>query len=346
MVDTNLILSEDGKTVLGVHDRSVAKVVIPDGVVTIGAEAFYECTSLQSIFIPSSVLSFGESAFFGCSSLRQIDIPNSVKCIGNRALKWCYLLQRVVIPNSTTSIGDEAFFGCSSLQCIDIPDSVTSIGEGAFGGCKIGRNKGVGVCFALECINVSPDNPHYRSIDGILYDKNVTKIIHIPQGKQLVNYSIPETVISIDERTFSGCLYLQHVIIPNSVKVIGDRAFEVCESLQEIDIPRSVVSIGERAFAGCKSLQRVFIPESVISIGESVFGRCEFQILMNIGGCTALESIDVDPQNPHYTSIDGVLYNKAVSQLIKFPEAKHVEDFVLPDSVTSIADEELIDRCI
>ena len=117
-------------------NSNVKKVVIEDGVTSIGESAFFYCSSLTSITIPDSVTSIGDYAFFNCSSLTSITIPDSVTSIGESAFYGCSSLTSITIPNSVTSIGNNTFRLCKSLTIITIPDSVTSIGESAFDNCK------------------------------------------------------------------------------------------------------------------------------------------------------------------------------------------------------------------
>ena len=115
---------------------SLQSVAIPGSVTSIGTGAFTWCSSLQSVTIPGSVTSIGNVAFWGCSSLQSVTIPDSVTSIGNEAFSHCSSLQSVIIPDSVTSIGDKALSDCKSLQSVTIPDSVTSIGDGAFLSCE------------------------------------------------------------------------------------------------------------------------------------------------------------------------------------------------------------------
>ena len=114
----------------------ILSISLPDGLTSIGGDAFSGCSSLTSITIPNSVTSIGDYAFYECFSLTSITIPNSVTSIGERAFSTCSALTSITIPNSVTSIGYYAFSNCSSLTSITIPNSVTSIGSGAFSDCS------------------------------------------------------------------------------------------------------------------------------------------------------------------------------------------------------------------
>ena len=117
------------------NDRDkINKVVIKDGLTSIGDFAFYECRNITSVTIPNSVTSIGEYAFWSCASLTSVIIPNSVTSIGNCAFAYCRSLTSVTIPNSVRSMGDGTFQYCS-LTSITISSTVTSIGSATFQGC-------------------------------------------------------------------------------------------------------------------------------------------------------------------------------------------------------------------
>ena len=96
----------------------------------------YMNSDVKKVVIEDGVTSIGELAFFKCSNLTNITIPDSVTCIEYAAFHGCSSLSSITIPNSVTSIGVYAFVICSSLTSITIPDGVTSIGYGAFSECS------------------------------------------------------------------------------------------------------------------------------------------------------------------------------------------------------------------
>ena len=244
--------------------ESIKKVIIKKGVTGIGEEAFAYCDSLTSVTIPDSVTSIDDGAFAYCYSLRSVTIPDSVTSIGFGAFSCCDSLTSVTLPDSVTSIGPYAFDHCSRLTSVTIPNNTTSIGEGAFTDC-----------YSLTNIDVHPDNPKYASLNGNLYNKDLTEIIQYATGKKDVSFTIPDSVTSIEEYAFYACESLTSVTIPDTVTHIGILAFCCCTSLSSITIPDSVTSIEVSVFYNCKSLTSVTIPDSVTSIGMNAFAHCD-----------------------------------------------------------------------
>ena len=259
--------------------------------------------------IPNTVTNIDNNAFSACRDLTNITIPNSVTSIRNGAFSSCSGLTSITIPNSVTSIGNGAFSYCSGLTSITIPNSVTSIGNGVFSYCS-----------GLTTINVDSTNSEYRSIDGVLFDKNSTSIIQFPAGKS-GNYPIPQTVTSIHDNAFSGCRGVTNITIPNNVTSIGSDAFSSCHSLKNIIIPNSVTNIGEYAFVNCYGLTNITIPNSVASIGARAFYACKGLINFTIpNGLTSI--------------------NESL-----FAFCSGLKSITIPSSVTKIGDS-AFDRCI
>ena len=187
----------------------------------------------------------------------------AVTKIDQLAFCECSSLTSVIIPNSVTSIGDDAFSWCNSLTSITIPDSVTTIGSYVFTYCE-----------ALNAINVNANNQNYCSENGVLFNKNKTKLIQYPSGKTDATYEIPNGVTNIGDDAFYYCISLTKITISNSVQSVGNNAFSECISLAKITIPNSVTNIGSGVFSGCKELTSITIPNSVTSIKMNAFRGC------------------------------------------------------------------------
>ena len=109
--------------------RIIKRIIIGDGITTIGSRAFYTCSALISVTIPNSVTEIGDRAFEGCSALTSVTIPNSVTKISNLAFCLCVSLTSVTIPNSVKNIGSLAFFKCTNITQISSEAVVPPICE-------------------------------------------------------------------------------------------------------------------------------------------------------------------------------------------------------------------------
>ncbi len=254
---------------------AITAVTIPETVTDMGARTFYGCTSLVTVTIPNSVTDIGASVFEGCTALTTMDIPNSVTEIGASAFRGCTALTAIAIPDSVMGIGDYAFRDCTALASITIPDSVTTIGE-AFGEtayCNDPTNWENGVLYiGNHLIDVeSTINGHYDIKAGT---KTIAGGAFAYWCDSLTSVSIPGSVASIGDDTFSLCDSLALVTISEGVASIGSHAFYGCSSLTEIAIPESVTSIGQQAFDGCTALETVTLPGGLTSLESSIFSDC------------------------------------------------------------------------
>ena len=120
---------------------------------------------------------------------------------------------------------------------------------------------------------VENGNPNYKSIDGVLFNIDATKLIKFPQAKG-GNYTIPDKVERIAETAFNRCINLKEVYFPDSVKYIGFESFFNCPNLNTVEFGNGLLTIGSHAFESCQCLESIIIPESVEKIGEYAFAYC------------------------------------------------------------------------
>ena len=159
-------------------------------------------------------------------------------------------------------------------------------------------------CQSLTSISVTSGNSFLKSLDGVVFSKDLKQLLRCPAGKS-GNYNVPEGVTSIENGAFNWCSSLTSIAIPAGVTSIGSFAFSFCSSLTLIIIPDSVISIGEMAFRRCSSLPSIIIPEGVTSIGRQAFAECSSltsitiqEGITSIGdaafyGCSSLTSITI-----------------------------------------------------
>jgi hypothetical protein len=318
------------------YSPGLTNLIIPNSVTNIGSNAFFFCFGLNNVTLGSGVISIGDNAFYNCASLTNVTMTNSVISIGDDAFSECTYLTNLIIPDSVTSIGDSAFSDCPSLTSITIPNSVTAIGDGAFLGCS------------LAAFNVGAGNPAYSSVAGVLFNKSLTTLVEYPENRIGRAYKVPSGVIFIGDNAFNGCTILANVTIPDGVATIGDYAFSD-SSVTNVTMPNTITSIGDYAFFN-SPLFSVKIPVGVASIGDDAFSATPLSVVTipdtvtNIGedafdGSGGLEAINVNSNNPTYTSVAGVLFDKGQTTLIKYPPGRVATSYAIPSGVAVIYDD-------
>ena len=379
---TNVIICPNGKK--GTYS-------LPNKVTKISSYAFCNCSGLTSITIPESVTSISNGLdgpmFDGCTNLKKIEVspnnenyssyngvlldkdgynlircpegksgnfvvPDSVGCIESYAFYNCTNLTNIQISKNVNEIEGYAFVNCKSLQKFVLTDNVYTIGyyggwyeESMFRGCE-----------NLKEIEVGSGNDNYSSVDGVLYDKEVEKLLYCP-AKKSGEYTVPKSIKSVTDYAFEDCNSLESIVLPESMPEFSLFDLECCPSLKSIKvtgnnayysaedgvlfnkdkteiyvfprskegnytIPNSVTEISSRQFSQCTGLTGITIPNTVTEIGYSAFNG-------------NLKSIKVSEGNKYFCSYDGVLFNKDKTEILFCVGNK--KEFVIPNGVKSIS---------
>ena len=197
--------------------------------------------------------------------------------------------------------------GCDkSAESVVIPEQidgikVTGIGNWSFTDCK-----------NLSSIEIS-DN-----ISGIGY-------YAFANCESLKEIKIPESVMYINIGAFSGCKNLTEITLSGSITAIENSTFSGCTGLKEIAVPDGVRNIGSSTFSGCTGLETITIPDSVENISISA-----------LNGCKDLKSVEVSGNNAYYSSMDGILFNKDKSEIIRYCMGLSDTVYEIPESVKTI----------
>lgn len=271
---------------------NVKTVVIEEGITSILGYAFSECDNLTDITLCNSLTDIELGAFGNCKGLTEVILPEGLINIDSYAFSECENLKKINLPNSLKSIGDHAFVN-NSLNYLYIPQNVNEIGHAAFAG-----NTGC-------TIEVSSDNQSFSSLDGVLFNKDKTKLIAyvghpIQSGKRTV-YTVPD-----------------------GVEIIGKDAFCNIHNLSGIKLPESLIEFEEHALNAANFTDELVIPKNVSNIPGNAFrGSME-------------SSYRVDENNKHFCSENGVIFSKDKSKLIAYPPCKDDKTYTIPSYVTVI----------
>ena len=342
--------------------NKLTKITIGSGVETVNPYAFNQCNLLATVVFKDSDTAnkkICERAFYYCGSLTEVDFGNAVTSIGDYAFTICSKIKSLEFPDSLTSIGQFAFspytdrtggtYKESNLESVKFGTGLKTIGNYAFyDDRKISKLEFTGdnltsigsyafyENFALEELSLSGNNATIG--DYAFYACNKLKAINLKSGiKSIGAYAFRNCEAVDDIKLCSGletiyayafynCTGIKTITLPDTLTQIAYSAFERCSSLQSIVIPDNVKGIYENTFTSCKSLKSVSIGKNCATIAPTAFSST-----------TALEKITVSADNEKYSSVDGALLNKEKTSIILYPKSKSGE-FVIPDTVTSIAD--------
>ncbi len=352
-------------------NSGLKQITIARTVTAIAPEAFQNCANLESlVFEPNgtSLLAIGSSAFENCTALTSVDFPVRLRNvmydddnydyvsgtfgIGASAFEGCTNLAAISFnvrggENSSRylSFGNRAFSN-TGLTSVTLPDHFGNSGSdpnGASGGLAIGTSCFEG-CTALESFTFNRRSFSYYFIGSYAFRgcTLLDEVNNIPSGlymnrngsglfegcTSLKEISFPLGLFSSVTGIFRNCTALETVnlLATRSTFNIPSKMFEGCTSLKTVIMPDSLFSIAAQAFLNCTGLQTITIPTGINTISDNAFA-----------GCTSLTAINIAEASLMYQTIDGNLYTKDGTQLIRYAPGKTATTFIVPSTVTTIA---------
>ena len=308
-----------------INSTGMTSVKLPDEITQIGDQAFSHCSSLSEITLPAKLQRIADFAFEYCENLSTITIPASVTQIGYAAFMYCRELTEIqvqdgnpiytaddgilyskdlrllvhypaskpetefTLPESVQIVPDGAFSPQYYLQTVNINAALSSVTNGLFAECA-----------SLSQINVSPDNGNLASIDGVLYDKNLTQLLQFPLLHESSSLTLPETVTSLADLSLLGASYLHELEMPASLTEIGTFALAGCTGLNSVichaatppvSTPNPLNPSGEIFEPAVFAQASLQVPAESLGAykADAQWGR--FSSIYEIGG-SALEAID------------------------------------------------------
>ncbi len=192
---------------------------------TVGTFAFYNCPNLTSLRLPYGLTSIGANAI-SKTGLETIVIPDTVTEMGGSALAYNDNLKNVTLSKSLTAVPSRGFVGCEALTELTLPASIQDCGV-------TDTSVAFNDCTSLQNIYVADGSLYFKSVDGVLFDKNGANLRYYPEGRTAESYRIPEGTIRVGGNAFAGNLFLKSVSYPTTLERIGTKAFFGCENLKD-----------------------------------------------------------------------------------------------------------------
>lgn len=244
-------------------------------VTSIGDGALARCNSLESVYIPNTITSIGEEVFDYSGSLESINVDSNNSFFSssdgilfnkNKTILIRYPEDKsgssYTIPLGVTQLSNGAFSNCDWLNYVTLSSTLQSVGDKPFAGC-----------YLLINIEVPSSNNYYASIDGVLYNKNITSLVRYPIMR-FGSYIIPSSVSTIEAYAFYACSNVTNISFEENskLKYISEGGFYSCGA-ENIDFSncQELYSLQNMAFGYCKYLVSLELPSSVSFINGAFF---------------------------------------------------------------------------
>lgn len=301
---------------LAAYSDVIKRVVIEEGVTSVGTGAFGFCFGLTEVSLPNSLTTIGQWAFLGCVSLETIYIPAGVTSIGDYSMGFycsngtegsCYAGGMDILGHSGSAA--ETYATNNSLDFVAMDSVANTCGEHVTWSFDAGTGK-----LTITGTGAMTDYGPYSNRPAFEIYRSRIKTIVIGEG-----------VTTVGDHAFLEYRNLESVTLASTITRIGIGSFEMDAKLAKVNFPTALTSIDEEAFYGCSSITQVTVPKNVTNIGSKAFSLC-----------SNLESIKVDEDNAYFFSDGGVLLNADKTDLEIFPAGYKGHTYVAQNGLDRI----------
>lgn len=243
--------------------RLMRQLVLPSSLRVIAPWAFAGCTALHVVdFAGGGVETIGAHAFFTCSSLAEVRLPMSLRWLGNAAFDGCTSLQLITIPTHLAEMGEGAFRGCRALRSVRVSSKNRVLYD----------REGVLFDSAGSLIRYPPgrDAFAYTVPEGVLRIAPGA----FSDATMLREIGLPGSLREVGQGAFYHAAHLRALRLPPGVSSVGAEAFGACSSLTSVHLPPALAEISPLSFFGCTALTDIVLPPTVTCIGEGAFFGC------------------------------------------------------------------------
>lgn len=272
--------------------------------------------------ITYKVVAVGKNAFL-YSPTTSVTLPNTVLEIKSGAFNASDVV-KVDMGTGIEILRDNVFGFARDIEEIsELPASLTLIDGNPF----VGN-------FKLKAIRIAEDNPAYKAVDGVLFNKEGNKLISYPYGRAL-EYVIPEGVDTIGRDVFNTFQELTKITFPSTLKMVSVGAFTYCTGMVNTnDLPEGLEYVGSNAFSNCRKLN-VTLPSTLSTLSGTAFNNNWSMQEIHIPG--SVKVVGYQAFNDA-RSCKSIIIDEGVEELSSFcfqsiPGVKSVK---IPNSVTTI----------
>lgn len=343
--DTFKSISYESRLISGVIERRTA-IKTADG--SIYNHGIFECESRldnYNLYNSSDIISDDfivkagvATKYTGNKSI--VTVPEGVTELAPCLFWDNQVIEEVILPDTLVNISGDTFYNSANLRKVNIPKNVKFMGNNPFAGCP-----------NIEVIN---ESPYFNLVDGILYNRDFTRLIYYPISKKDDRYEIKEGCRILGKHSFYLCDNLKEVVIPSSIIKLENNPFSGCTKinlvnksdyyhiddsviydkdylsvigcLNSIDteclVLKDVKRICRNSFWNCKGIRKIVLPKTLESIGYNPFVSCS--------------NIEFESNSENYMVYDNALYTADKSKLVCYPAKYAIGDIHLPDEVITL----------